>query len=216
MPSFSGINSFVKVCGVTSMLDAQLVIDAQATALGLIFAASRRQVSLEIGREIAQYAKGAILVVGVFRNNEPDFILEVVEQVPLDAVQIHGALDGNVLNELRRRGLGVIKALSIDDGDFFDFDETAVDAVLVDGPTPGSGEAHSWDDLTKRSFAVPVIVAGGLNVANVAGVIEMTGAWGVDVATGVESAPGVKDRELVVNFVGAAQRHYSQREEHGD
>jgi len=214
--SLSGTNSFVKVCGVTSMLDAQLVIDAQATALGLIFAASRRQVSLEGGREIAQYAKGAILVVGVFRNNEPDFILEVVEQVPLDAVQIHGELDGNVLDVLRRRGLGVIKALSIDDDDFFDFDETAVDAVLVDGPTPGSGAAHSWDALTKRSFAVPVIVAGGLNATNVAGVIEMTGAWGVDVATGVESAPGVKDRELVVNFVSAAQRHYSLGKERGD
>jgi phosphoribosylanthranilate isomerase len=61
-----------------------------------------------------------------------------------------------------------------------------------------------------------VIVAGGLDVTNVAGVIEMTGAWGVDVATGVESAPGVKDRELVVNFVGAAQRHYSQGEERDD
>jgi len=99
--------------------------------------------------------------------------------------------------------------------EFFTFDESAVDAVLVDGPTPGSGAAHSWDDLANRSFGVPVIVAGGLDATNVARVIETTGAWGVDVATGVESAPGVKDRELVMNFVGAAQRHYAQREEHG-
>lgn len=215
MVELSDLASFVKVCGVTSTLDAQLVIDAHATALGLIFAQSRRQLSLDSAREIAQYAKGAILVVGVFRNDEPDVILHAVEQVSLDAVQVHGVLDDQVLNELRRRGLLVIKALSVGESEFFTFDEGAVDAVLVDGPTPGSGAAHSWDDLANRSFSVPVIVAGGLDVTNVARVIETTGAWGVDVATGVESSPGVKDRELVMNFVGAAERHYAQGKERG-
>ena len=194
MVDLSDLASFVKVCGVTSTLDAQLVIDAHATALGLIFAQSRRQLSLDSAREIAQYAKGAILVVGVFRNDEPDAILHAVEQVSLDAVQVHGVLDDQVLNELRRRGLLVIKALSVGESEFFTFDEGAVDAVLVDGPTPGSG---------------------GLDVTNVARVIETTGAWGVDVATGVESSPGVKDRELVMNFVGAAERHYAQGKERG-
>lgn len=216
MAEFASLDSFVKVCGVTSSVDAQLVIDAGATALGLIFAESRRQLTIESAREIAQYAQGVILVVGVFRDNDATFILEVVDHVALDAVQIHGPLDREVLIELRRRGVGIIKALSINEPDFTDFDENLVDAVLVDGPSPGSGASHSWDTLATRSFSVPVIVAGGLNVATVAGVIELTNAWGVDVASAVETSPGVKGRELVMDFVSATRRHYSQREERSD
>ena len=82
-----------------------------------------------------------------------------------------------------------MKALNIESEEFATFDDTLVDAVLVDGPRPGSGSEHSWDGLAARAFSVPVIAAGGLNPTNVAQVITATRAWGVDSASGVESRP---------------------------
>jgi len=206
---------FIKICGVTTPGDARMIQDAQATALGIIFAPSKRQVSVEVAIEIARSVTG-IGVVGVFRDDESDFIRRVVDLVPLDAVQIHGALDDGLRRDLRERGLGVIQALSVGDGSIPSFDDTLVDAVLVDGPSPGSGATHSWDELTARSFDVPVIVAGGLTASTVHDVQMLTGAWGVDVATGVESAPGVKDRQSVLNFVSAALRAEDRGDRHGE
>jgi phosphoribosylanthranilate isomerase len=80
-----------------------------------------------------------------------------------------------------------------------------VDAVMIDGPRPGSGVAHSWDRLASRPFVVPVIAAGGLTAQNVADVVVMTRAWGVDSSSGVEARPGVKDTELVAQFVSRAR-----------
>ena len=114
-----------------------------------------------------------------------------------DAVQLHGPLSDDLHRRLRARGVSIVKALSIGSDEFYSFDERAVDAVMVDGATPGSGVAHSWEELATRSFSVPVIAAGGLSDRNVADVIAETGVWGVDSASGVESAPGVKDRDLI-------------------
>jgi phosphoribosylanthranilate isomerase len=81
----------------------------------------------------------------------------------------------------------------------------------VDGATPGSGESHSWEELFERSFDVPVIAAGGLDESNVAEVIAETHVWGVDSASGVESSPGVKDRERLTRFVDGARDAFRER-----
>jgi phosphoribosylanthranilate isomerase len=82
---------------------------------------------------------------------------------------------------------------------------------LVDGATPGSGVSHSWEELFERSFDVPIIAAGGLNESNVASVIASTHVWGVDSASGVESSPGVKDRERLILFVDHAREAFGKR-----
>jgi phosphoribosylanthranilate isomerase len=151
--------------------------------------------------------------VAVFRNNDADFICEVVDATRVEAVQVHGPLSDELLGQLRRRDVAVIKALSTDEDDFDTFDPTKVDAVLVDGPTPGTGEMHSWVDATRRDFGVPLIAAGGLNPSNVVSIIETVRPWGVDVATGVEERPGVKDVALVGSFIGLARAALVQREE---
>lgn len=209
MPELASAPYVIKICGLTSLDDARMVCESGATALGLILTQSRRQVSVERAADIAQFAKGQLLRVGVVRDVDVS-IASVLEEVELDAVQVHGPLDEALLELFRGSRLNVIKALAIGTQEFETFDETSVDAILVDGPTPGSGESHSWDELRERPFQRPVIAAGGLNPANVADVIQTLGVWGVDVATGVESSPGVKDLSRVLQFVREAVRCLDQ------
>ncbi len=204
---------FVKICGVTSVDDALAIHASGATALGLILATSTRQVSIVRARDIANATEGLILRAAVFRNDPTDFVCEVVDETGVEIVQIHGHLKADLLTALRRRDVTVVKALALGEKDFGDFDEGTVDAVLVDGPIPGSGEGHAWTELLSRRFNVPVIAAGGLSPSNVASVIEAVRPWGVDVATGVESSPGVKDLSLVTSFVELARKSFMQREE---
>jgi phosphoribosylanthranilate isomerase len=202
---------FVKICGVTTLGDANAAIDAGADAIGLNLSTSPRQLSLERALAIAEATKGRVLRTLIFRDHDDDAIRHALDVVEADAVQLYGDVSDALLGDLRARGLRVIKALSIGTDEFYDFQESGVDAVLVDGATPGSGESHSWGELLERSFTVPVIAAGGLDDSNVAVVIAETTVWGVDSASGVESSPGVKDRQRMVDFVGRARAAFGER-----
>lgn len=195
----------MKVCGVTNVSDAKMVVSSGASALGLILAASPRRVTLDQAREIAAATSGEIIRCAVFRDNDDEFIFEQLDALDVDVVQVHGSLSAKLLETLRERSLLIVRALNIEDAEFEHYDESGVDAVLIDGPRPGSGVTHSWDRLRERHFTVPVIAAGGLNPSNVADVISVTSAWGVDCASGVESGPGKKDRDMVEGFVSSAR-----------
>lgn len=203
---------YVKICGVTSVADAGAVVDSGADALGLIFAASPRQVTVDRAREILDATRDSLLRCAVFRENSDDDIIEHVRSLDFDAVQVHGLLSDRLLGTLKKRALKVVKALDIEGDEFDSFDENGIDAVLIDGPRPGSGTAHRWDRLASRSFNVPVIAAGGLTATNVADVVATTHVWGVDCASGVESSPGVKDAKLIVDFVTHARSAWAHSE----
>jgi phosphoribosylanthranilate isomerase len=198
-------HGYVKICGVTSVADARIAVDEGANALGVVFAASPRRVTIDQARAILDATKGSLLRCGVFRENADDNIIEHVHSLDLDVVQLHGPLSDRLFATLRERPIRIVKALSIEDDEFDVFDESRVDAVMVDGPHPGSGVAHSWDRLASRPFAVPLIAAGGLTAQNVTDVVVTTRAWGVDSSSGVEARPGVKDHELVKQFVSRAR-----------
>jgi len=198
-------HGYVKICGVTSVADARTVVDVGANSLGVVFATSPRRVSVDQAREILDATRGSLLRCGVFRENSDDNIVEHVRTLDLDVVQIHGPLSNRLLATLRERPIRIVKALSIEDDEFDVFDESRVDAVMIDGPRPGSGVTHSWDRLESRPFVVPVIAAGGLTAHNVADVVVRTRAWGVDCSSGVEARPGVKDARLVEEFVTRAR-----------
>jgi phosphoribosylanthranilate isomerase len=200
----------VKICGVTTLGDANAVIDAGATSIGFILASSPRQLSIERALALSAATEGRTIRTAVFRDNHNAFILNALDVIDVEVVQVHGPLDDALVAALRERGLAIVKALSIESDEFYDFDESAVDAVLIDGAIPGSGVAHSWEELASRSFRVPVIAAGGLNADNVAATIALTGAWGVDTASGVEQSPGVKDRDQVKRFVDNARAAFAQ------
>lgn len=199
-------HGYVKICGVTSLEDATMVAASRASALGLIFAESPRQISRSDAREIVRATDGQLLRCAVFRHDDDALVLDVLDDLGVEIVQLHGVLGEELLAALRRRPVRVIKAIAIDDEEFDTFDESMVDAVLIDGPQPGSGEAHSWERLATRSFDVPVIAAGGLTPDNVEEVVRTTGAAGVDCASGVEAFARKKDPELVARFVQRAKR----------
>jgi phosphoribosylanthranilate isomerase len=196
---------YVKICGVTSVADALTAVNVGANAVGVIFATSPRRVPVDQARAILDATKGSLLRCGVFRENSDDDIIEHSRSLGFDVVQLHGPLSDRLWASLREQPVRIVKALNIDDEEFDVFDESRVDAVMIDGPHPGSGIAHSWDRLDSRPFGVPVIAAGGLNVDNVADVVVQTRAWGVDSSSGVEAHPGVKDAELVEQFVSRAR-----------
>jgi phosphoribosylanthranilate isomerase len=206
---------YVKICGVTSVEDAAMVANAGASALGLIFAESPRRVSIDQAVEIARATRGRLLRCAVFRHDTNDFILEHLDGLGaqgIDVVQLHGDLDDELRVALRERSLAIVKALNIEAEEFDHFDETSVDAVLVDGATPGSGQPHSWERLGTRRFRVPVIAAGGLNPDSVEAIVRSTGVTGADCASGVETRPGVKDPELVARFILNARRALASAE----
>jgi phosphoribosylanthranilate isomerase len=202
---------FVKICGVTTLADANAAIDVGADAVGLILATSPRQLSVDRAFAIAEAINGRVQRTLVFRDNGDDEIIEAVELIGPNAVQLHGPISDELLMRLRDLRVDVIKALSIASGEFYDFDDSRVDAVMVDGATPGSGESHSWEELSERPFTVPVIAAGGLNESNVADVIAASSVWGVDSASGVEATPGVKDRDKMERFVFNAHTAFRGR-----
>ena len=202
---------FVKICGVTTLADANAAIDVGADAVGLILATSPRQLSVDRSFAIAEAIRGRVQRTLVFRDNSDGQIIEAVHLIRPDAVQIHGPLTDELLTRLREEHVDVIKALSIATEGFYHFDDTRVDAVMVDGATPGSGESHSWAELAERPFTVPVIAAGGLTESNVADVIAACSVWGVDSASGVEATPGVKDRDKMERFVYNAHAAFRGR-----
>ena len=213
MSTWLAARSLIKICGVTNVLDAQEVMTAGAGALGMIFGESPRAISTATATQVSQITKDSLTRVAVFRDRSDAEILTTVDLVGFDAVQLHDTLSSELETQLRARGLGIIKALAITSEEFGVFDEHRVDAVLIDGPRPGSGESHSWKRLEERTFDVPIVAAGGLTPANVASVIDLIQPWGVDCASGVEKHPGEKDAARVSNFVANAQRAFDETRE---
>ena len=211
MSDFTGSGAFVKICGVTNVRDAVAVADAGASAVGVILTTSARRVDVEEARAITEAVSGRLVRVAVVDSRDLESLNAIFAGVGADVVQVHGELSTDLLRALHSESLGVIKALSIGTPEFTVFDDTVVDAVLIDGPVPGSGRAHSFTALGLRSFTRPVIAAGGLTPDSVADAIDTLDVWGVDVSSGVESATGVKDAERVREFIVAARRSFERR-----
>ncbi len=202
----------VKICGIARVADVPLVAASGADAIGLNFCSrSPRQVSINVASIIARTVGRRMLVVGVFVNDTLDQIRRITELVGLDAVQLHG--DEPFSNQWERLELPVIKAIRFaadtrlgqdpwvrENAEFLA--AMLIDASL-DGQFGGTGKQVDWPSLATASdsLQIPVILAGGLSPANVATAIELVRPAGVDVASGVESAPGVKDARRMSDFV---------------
>ena len=195
---------FVKICGITNAADALLAVAMGAEVLGFVFAESKRQVTPEQAGEIIQQLPYDVTTVGVFRNQHPEQILEVMSVARLTGVQLHGQEMPGEAALLRRKVPFLVQAFSANDPRLARVDDYEVDAVLLDAPTPGSGEVFDWDLVGSLPQRRRVILAGGLTADNVRTAVESVRPWGVDVASGVESAPGQKDPVKLRHFINAA------------
>jgi len=195
-----------------------MVAEAGADAIGLNFyPQSKRYVLPETAKEIAAATPSSLRKVGVFVNSTIDEILFIANSTPLDIVQLHGDEPAEMLAELKNQT--VMRAFRVSKervGEVFDYIEEVqgvggrLDGVLVDANHPdaygGTGKQADWQlagEIVRRLAPLPVILAGGLTPDNVAQAVATVQPAGVDVAGGVESAPGVKDPELVRQFVNA-------------
>jgi len=208
----------VKICGLTTAEAVEHAARAGAAYLGFNFyPPSPRAVSFETARELALAVPPGVAKVALVVDAD-DALLEVLlERVPVDMLQLHGSESPERVAEIRAHcGLPVMKVVGIRDAE--DLAEIAVyekvaDQLLIDAKPPraagflpgGNALSFDWRLIAGRRWAGPWMLAGGLTAENVADAVRLTGAQQVDVASGVESAPGVKDPAKITAFIEAAR-----------
>lgn len=200
----------VKICGITRIEDALAAAHAGADAIGLVFySRSPRAVNAETARAICAALPPFVTTVGLFVDAEPAFIGDVLNTVPLDTLQFHG---GESAAYCAQFGRPFLKALRMrEDTDVAAAAEqyAAARALLLDTYRPGvpggTGEAFDWERVP-HALADRIVLAGGLNAANVEAAIATARPYAVDVSGGVESAPGIKDAQRIREFLAAVNR----------
>lgn len=196
---------FIKICGITTEDDALLAVAMGADALGFVFAPSPRQVAVKRVYDITRRLPPEILTVGVFRDEHPRRVAELVHEGGLKAAQLHGHETPDDVAAVFANVRFVIKAVAAGSLDARRADTFGTGLILLDAPAPGSGEVFDWSLAGDIAVGPKIILAGGLNPQNVASAIAQVKPWGVDVSTGVESAPGKKDATLMRRFIANAR-----------
>lgn len=200
----------VKICGMTSVVQAQAAVAAGADAIGLVFyARSPRNLSLALAKQIAQAMPAFVTVVALFRNAPVGLVRQVCSQVQPDMLQFHGDESAQFCQQFQRPWL---KALGMDDlagpaevlAAAAEFKNAR--GLLLDSHSAtkagGSGQAFDWS-LVPDSMRGRFILAGGLDADNVGAALSALRPWAVDVSSGVESAPGIKSASKMAAFMAA-------------
>lgn len=206
---------FVKICGITNEEDALLAVAMGADAVGFVFAPSPRQVAPQVVYDITRRLPPEILTVGVFKDDLPDRIFDIVARSGVKAVQLHGHEPRSTVAALAENVRWIIKAVSAGSREARIANQFGTDLILVDAPEPGSGQVFDWRLTDEIPSGVRLILAGGLTVDNVAAAIEYVRPWGVDVSSGVESVPGRKDTLKLRRFIANARAAAPQRTDDG-
>ncbi len=200
----------VKICGITRIEDAQAAVEAGADAIGLVFVErSPRFIDVERAAEIARSVGAFVTVTGLFMDATQAAVEAVLRTVPLGLLQFHG---NERADECRRYGLPYIKAVGVKGIDDFDaatadYDDAA--GLLLDshgvGEMGGTGKTFDWSHFPRHS-SLPLILAGGLTPDNVAEAIEAVRPYAVDLSSGVENAPGIKDADMIRRLMNEVKR----------
>lgn len=206
----------VKICGLRTAEDIRVAAEAGARYVGFVFfPKSPRNVTIQQARDLAVDVPLGVAKVALTVNADNDLLDAITSAVPLDMIQLHGSESPERVTEVKARyGLPVMKVVGLSSADdltrIADY-ETVADQILVDAKAPkdadlpgGNGLSFDWRLLEGREWAVPWMLAGGLHAGNVAEAIARTGARQVDLSSGVESAPGVKDPAKIHEFMQAA------------
>ena len=205
-----------KICGLKTHETVAAAVDAGAAYLGFnFFEPSPRYSSPELAAELAVEVPPGVVKVALSVNADNAFLDHLVETVPLDMLQLHGSESPERVAVVQARyGLPVMKVVGVaDESDLATLDDhlSVADQILVDAKAPkgavlpgGNGVSFDWRLIAGRRWPIPWMLAGGLTAANVAEAVRLTGARQVDLSSGVESAPGVKDPHLIRAFLEAA------------
>ncbi len=207
----------VKICGLRDAAGLDAAVAAGASYVGLVFfEKSPRHVTLAQAADLAASVPAGIAKVALVVNADDAALDALLAQVPVDILQLHGSESPQRVTAVKARyGLPVMKAVGVagpDDLAALDTYAQVADQLLVDAKPPkdadlpgGNGLAFDWRLIAGRRWSVPWMLAGGLTPLNVAQAVGLTGARQVDVSSGVESAPGVKDAALIAAFCAAVR-----------
>lgn len=207
----------VKICGLSEAHHVDVAVRAGAAYVGFVFfPKSPRHPSVETAVRLATAVPPGVAKVALTVDADDETLDMLLDRVPLDMLQLHGKESAERVAEVRARyGLPVMKAVGVaSEEDLPTLEEygRVADQLLVDAKPPkdavlpgGNGLAFDWRLISGRRWPVPWMLAGGLTPGNVGEAIRLTGARQVDVSSGVESAPGVKDAEKIAAFIAAAQ-----------
>lgn len=201
----------VKICGFTRASDVRAAVVAGADALGFVFAPrSKRVLTIPRAAELVTGVPAFVSRVGLFMDQDYEAVSRILDRVPLNLLQFHGAEDAAFC---RRFGLPYIKAVSMDSDRAVERagqEYTDASALLLDshpaGGVGGTGMVFDWSLISQSSL--PLVLAGGLEPGNVRQAIERLKPWAVDVSSGVETAPGIKSEALMREFIKEAKRDY--------
>ena len=199
---------FVKICGITNEEDALLSVAMGATALGFVFAPSKRQITPGRAADIVKRLPSGVITVGVFRDHDAKSVARIVREVGLRGAQLHGRETASEVDTITAEVGWVMKAVVAGSRDAETCDRYRTDLILVDSAQPGSGESYDWSIFASMPKGVRYVVSGGLTPENVQDAISLTAPYGVDVSSGVEREPGRKDATKVRRFVQNAQRAF--------
>lgn len=208
----------VKICGIASPEDARLTVSLGADYLGLIFTESPRRVTVDTAREIRKAVPSALLV-GVFKDDPLDDVAKICNSGVISIVQLHGTETPEYCGELMSRShLPIIKTVSesqLDDADrmrdyrttsffLFDLDKPSGNGT---GPRTNGNRERLWSEAAKvRRKGYRIFLAGALDASNVHDAVHQVKPYCVDVASGVEKSPGVKDRAALERFMAQVKR----------
>jgi phosphoribosylanthranilate isomerase len=206
----------VKICGLSTEETIEAAVQGGATHLGFVFyPRSPRAVSPSRGRDLARLVPPSVTLCGLFVDAEEAAIEAVLERVPLSLLQLHGAESPEFCARLRQRlGRPVMKAIGIRGAEDVAGAERwigSTDWLLFDARPPagglpgGNGVSFDWSLLAERRWIVPWMLSGGLTANNLAEAIRLTRPPGIDVSSGVESSPGIKDPARIRDFLALAR-----------
>ncbi len=198
---------FIKICGLTRIEDVEAAVSSGADAIGFVFTASPRRISAEAAVQLSSGVPSGVLRVGLFLNQDKSEIDRVLNTVALDVLQFHG-------NESEQQcdtyGLPWLKAVAMENAQSVsqaEHDYPSAMGLLLDshgtGKRGGSGKVFDWS--LSAPVSKPVWLAGGLNPDNVAAAIRTVRPYAVDVSSGVEASPGIKDAERIQEFINAVR-----------
>ncbi|MGI5444747.1 phosphoribosylanthranilate isomerase [Streptomyces sp. CA-243310] len=194
---------FIKICGLRTARDVDTAVEAGADAVGFVFApGSPRTVDAAGARSLAARVPAGVLTVGVFRGQSVEEVRRLTRESGVRSVQLHGDEGPEYYEELRAEGRTLIRATAAAVAAAGEYGE---DLLLLDAPDPGSGKPWNWGSAEFTAPEGRWLLAGGLTPDTVREALRTTGAWGVDVSSGVERERGVKSPELIRAFIEAAR-----------
>jgi phosphoribosylanthranilate isomerase len=212
----------VKICGLSTPETLDAALDAGADMVGFVFfPPSPRHLQFDVARALGQRVRGRAQKVALTVDADPAFLQSIVEALGPDILQLHGAESVAQITAIRRKfGLPVMKAVPIavkEDLARIGTYATVADRLLFDARAPrdatrpgGLGNTFDWHLLKNVRSGVPFMLSGGLDATNIVDALRITRATGIDVSSGVERAPGVKDVDKIIAFVRAARRAATQ------